>query len=445
MAVGAGVLAPLRSKSASREARAGSSTSPEPVTRKPPQQVQVPSFFLCPITYEIMADPVTLDTGMTYDRASIEEWLENGHNTCPSTNRILLSHNLIPNLTLQRAIRNWCAANRTSSNLETVTKLLDAIDHCTDDMGAFYASAKELYTVAEESGRTRRTMREAGAVVVLTQALTRLDTAVVRTFRDRNWQKGLEYAVATIAMLHPSDEEDKKTLALPGMVTILAALLATGSTTAKINAAKVMYSVLGEDRDARLKTLVGNHWGAMKGLLTLIRDDGLSAKEIRLGLRCLLALSTPMWNRVMAINERAVHSLVELIPRAEKRSVEYVFAILEVLANCAEGREAITKHPFAIPRIVEYLHGISNPATEYAVGTLYSVISLGSNRSVINTALQAGAFTTLLMLLPSDCSQRCKSKARDTLKLLNENYSARPGDDDFSIFIERGTNRQQPI
>lgn len=452
MALGAGLLAAFRSsKSASLKRRAGSSREASEKTN-PAQlaaqvQVSVPEFFLCPITYEIMADPVTLDTGMTYDRASIEEWLENGNNTCPSTNRTLLSHNLIPNVTLQRAIRAWCAENQSSGDVESVSKALDAIAKCSD-VAAFYSAVRELYTAAQESGRTRRTLREEGAIVVLCQALTHLGAVIGPAEKgSSSWCKGLEYAIATIAMLHPSDDEDKQSLAVPGMVTTLASVLAMGSTTAKINAAKVIHAVLSKtpEHDSGLKTLVGNHWGAMKGLLLLIRDDGLSAKETRLGLRCLLALLSTHWNRVVAINERAVHALVELIPRAENRSVELAFANLEVLANCAEGRESITKHPFAIPRIVEFLHGVSIEATERAVGTLFPVISFASNRSVINTALQAGAFTTLLMLMPSECSPRCKSKAREMLKLLNEKYESRPGDDDFSIFIERGMYRPQQL
>lgn len=212
MALGAAVLAAFRSKSWPSTTRSGPSTSPEPEPEpepepRKPEPVPVPSFFLCPITYEIMADPVTLDTGMTYDRASIEEWLEHGHNTCPSTNRILLTPHLIPNLTLHRAIRAWCAANRSSSNVDAVSELLEVISQC-NEVGAFYDCAKEIYTVAEESGRTRRTLRDLGAIGIVTRAVVRLDEIITEK-RSRSWNKGLEYAIATIAMLHPSGEADK--------------------------------------------------------------------------------------------------------------------------------------------------------------------------------------------------------------------------------------------
>jgi hypothetical protein len=45
----------------------------------------VPSFFKCPISLELMRDPVVLCTGQSYKRSSIEPWLEAGNHTCPTT------------------------------------------------------------------------------------------------------------------------------------------------------------------------------------------------------------------------------------------------------------------------------------------------------------------------------------------------------------------------
>ncbi|KAG0593216.1 hypothetical protein KC19_1G312400 [Ceratodon purpureus] len=413
-------------------------------------QVQVPSFFLCPIHLGIMKDPVTLSTGITYDRRSIEKWLDGGHNTCPSTKQILESCDLIPNHTLHRAIQNWRAANpaavKKGVEPEAVQTVLETIEQCTD-ASSYHFSLKQLYVMSEECRRNRKTLKEAGAVPVLVDALTILgstDRVPPSHPVSRHLIKGLEYAVATTALLD-LDDEDRQAMAAPPTFTILCSLLATGSSKAKINAAEVIHFVCGED--ANLKAIVGKYPGAIKGLVTVLKEEKLTAKEIKLGLRCLMSLSLSKKNRVIAIDARAVHALVELIPKAENtRNVEYCCGILEVLANCAEGREAISSHPFAIPRLVASLLGVSNLATEHAVGALLVVIELASNRSVIKTALRAGAFTKLLMILPSDCSQRAKSKARDTLKLLNEvwgTYTSRP-DDDSSIIIERGSVRQRP-
>jgi hypothetical protein len=64
--------------------------------------VVVPSFFKCPISLELMRDPVVLCTRQSYERSSIEPWLEVGNHTCPATVQTLASLELVPNHTL------WC-------------------------------------------------------------------------------------------------------------------------------------------------------------------------------------------------------------------------------------------------------------------------------------------------------------------------------------------------
>ena len=63
------------------------------------------SAYTCPITYDLMRDPVLLgNTGHTYERVAIESWLRN-NNTDPLTNQSLNSSELIPNKALGRAIK----------------------------------------------------------------------------------------------------------------------------------------------------------------------------------------------------------------------------------------------------------------------------------------------------------------------------------------------------
>ena len=67
-----------------------------------------PHLFLCPISMELMEDPVTVSTGVTYDRRSIEQWLFSyGRTTCPATMQPLANLDLTPNHTLMRVISTW--------------------------------------------------------------------------------------------------------------------------------------------------------------------------------------------------------------------------------------------------------------------------------------------------------------------------------------------------
>ncbi|CAJ2670317.1 unnamed protein product [Trifolium pratense] len=75
------------------------------------QSLVVPEVFRCPISLELMKDPVIISTGQTYDGACIKKWLDAGHRTCPITQQIISSLILIPNHALYSLISNWCEAN----------------------------------------------------------------------------------------------------------------------------------------------------------------------------------------------------------------------------------------------------------------------------------------------------------------------------------------------
>lgn len=61
----------------------------------------LPREFFCPITCDVMTDPVVAVDGHTYELDAIQRWFKGGHNTSPMTKEELQSLLLVPN----RAIR----------------------------------------------------------------------------------------------------------------------------------------------------------------------------------------------------------------------------------------------------------------------------------------------------------------------------------------------------
>lgn len=82
--------------------------------------IQIPSYFRCPLSLELMLDPVIVASGQTYERAAIQKWLDHGLVRCPKTGHKLSHKNLIPNYTVKALITNWCNENKVelSSNLD---------------------------------------------------------------------------------------------------------------------------------------------------------------------------------------------------------------------------------------------------------------------------------------------------------------------------------------
>ena len=67
-----------------------------------------PDDFKCPISLELMTDPVTLaGDGMTYERASIERWFAAGKTTSPVTNQQLSNLTYGPSQLVKNMIRAW--------------------------------------------------------------------------------------------------------------------------------------------------------------------------------------------------------------------------------------------------------------------------------------------------------------------------------------------------
>ncbi|NXM78192.1 WSDU1 protein, partial [Serilophus lunatus] len=69
--------------------------------------VPVPDEFLCPITRELMKDPVIAADGYSYEREAVEHWLSSKRRSSPMTNLPLASLALTPNRTLKMAISRW--------------------------------------------------------------------------------------------------------------------------------------------------------------------------------------------------------------------------------------------------------------------------------------------------------------------------------------------------
>lgn len=68
----------------------------------------IPQDFLCPLTGELFEDPVTLETGQTFERSAIRAWFDQGNITCPVTGKDLECLAVpLTNLILKRVIHSW--------------------------------------------------------------------------------------------------------------------------------------------------------------------------------------------------------------------------------------------------------------------------------------------------------------------------------------------------
>ena len=78
------------------------------------EEEDIPDQFVCPISRDVMVDPVITTAGHTYERAAIQEWLSS-HNTDPMAH-IAISRTLTPNIALRQSIERFLARRNNTNN-----------------------------------------------------------------------------------------------------------------------------------------------------------------------------------------------------------------------------------------------------------------------------------------------------------------------------------------
>lgn len=70
--------------------------------------LNAPEDYVCPLTGLVFEDPVTIETGQTYEREAIVQWFNKGNKTCPVTGKTLECHTVpYTNSILKRMIDGW--------------------------------------------------------------------------------------------------------------------------------------------------------------------------------------------------------------------------------------------------------------------------------------------------------------------------------------------------
>ena len=97
----------LSTADAERVVAAMAPSDPVAASPAPPGPGEVPENLCCPISMEIMEQPVLAADGFTYDRHAIEAWLARGKTTSPTTGAPLAHTMLTPNHLVKSMIAEY--------------------------------------------------------------------------------------------------------------------------------------------------------------------------------------------------------------------------------------------------------------------------------------------------------------------------------------------------
>lgn len=143
--------------------------------------------FLCPLTKQVMRDPVTLDSGQTFEREAIEKWLRECTQNrrklvCPVTLRELRSTELSPSIALRHTIEEWQARNE-AAKLDMARRSLSLSSSETDILQAL----KFVQHLCLNNHSNRRVVRDAELIPmivgVLKSSIRRVRCMALETLR----------------------------------------------------------------------------------------------------------------------------------------------------------------------------------------------------------------------------------------------------------------------
>lgn len=382
-----------------------------PKTLHKSQSLIIPYEFLCPITLEIMTDPVIIASGQTYERESIQKWFESNHRTCPKSRQPLPHLSLAPNFALKNLILQWCDNNKfklpkkkddvvessshSTEQNEVITALVEGLS--STQLQVQRKAVKEIRMLSKENPENRIVIANCGGIPPLVQILSYPDSRIQ------------EHAVTALLNLS-IDESNKKLISSFGAIPAIIEVLQRGSNEAMENSAAALFSLSMIDEN---KVTIGLSNG-IPPLVELLQHGTVRGKKD--ALTALFNLSLNQANKVRAIDAGIVSPLLQLITDKSLGMIDEALSIFLLLVLHPEGRHEIGQLSF-VETLVELIREGTPKNKECACSVL---LELGSNSSsLLLAALQYGVYEHLQEIAQSG-TNRAQRKANALLVLISK-------------------------
>ncbi|PRQ42735.1 putative aminoacyltransferase, E1 ubiquitin-activating enzyme [Rosa chinensis] len=423
----------------------GASTPSSDLTRlKSSSELNLPADFRCPISLELMRDPVAVATGQTYDRESIKLWIESGHNTCPKTGQTLAHTNLIPNRALKNLIAMWCREQRipfehaeNKDKVSAVKKNKAALEatrmtasflvnklSLAQSIEAANGVVYELRSLAKTDSDCRACIAEAGAIPLLVRHLG--------SDAGRDHPNLQVNAVTTILNLSILEANKARIMDTDGALNGVIEVLRSGATwEAKGNAAATIFSLSGVQA---YRKKLGRKARVIKALVDLAREGpGFSKRD------AMVAILNLAGERE-AVAKLVECGVVEMTMEVMEGLPEEAVTVLEVVVR-GGGMGAIAAAYGAIRHLGVVLREGSDRARESAAATLVTICRKGGSEMVAELVSVSGIERVIWELMGTG-TVRARRKAASLLRILRRWAAGLEGDqvvEGYSTIVSSST------
>ncbi|KAE8686606.1 E3 ubiquitin-protein ligase PUB23-like [Hibiscus syriacus] len=395
------------------------------------ENIDYPPDFRCPISREIMKEPVTIVTGVSYERKHIDKWFNvYKKKTCPATMQPLDDFDMTPNHTLKRLILAWretlaAAPSSSSSPAQPSVKHGEMVSlfNALDSSPFKVTCLKKIRAIIQLGDDTRSEFVNSGGLEAVVRMLvnqTAVDNCDLDSFQS------FEEALGLLHLL-PLSKEDKafQVLSKSEPMKSVATVLQRGSSEARFHAIIIFRKIaktgfdwnqLVEDRGTDL----------FKSLLELVCDE-ICSKASSYALELLFEiLASSKKSRSKAIEAGAVCVLIELLPDSNRSKCEKMLLLMKLLCECPEGRTALVDHGLGIAVVSKILVQVSYTATKLGVKILCLVSSFQPTERFLEEMLTYGAVKKLVTLLHLEGLCSTKKRVLDMLKLHGNAWRRHP-------------------
>ncbi|KAA0052736.1 hypothetical protein IC582_017949 [Cucumis melo] len=358
-----------------------------------------PDDFKCPISLEIMSDPVILSSGHTFDRSSIQRWLDAGHRTCPITQLPLPQNpSLIPNHALRSLISNFNPVSLSKPFLPhpPPQTLISILISPSSSLDSKLDCLNQLARVSKRDSAVRRRLTESGAVSAVLKCVGSDDPS-------------LQEKALSLLLNLSLDDDNKVGLVAEGAIGLIVAALQARSADCRAVAATMLTSLAVVEVN---KATIGAYPYAVRSLVYLLRNG--NNREQKEAATALYAICSFPGNRLRVVECGAVPILLKIANSGLDRAVE----VLGVLAKCKEGREEMQWFKGCVEILSRVLRNGSPRGVQYALLTLTSLCC--HCERLCAEARREGVLGICMTLIDDD-SEKIRANAANLIHILKGN------------------------
>ncbi|KAA8550565.1 hypothetical protein F0562_002249 [Nyssa sinensis] len=387
-----------------------------PLSLKLQESLAFPEEFRCPLSKELMRDPVIVATGQTYDRPFIQKWLKEGNRTCPRTQQVLSHTILTHNHLIRDMISQWCKSHGI--------QLSDPVQYSNED-GLTQADRDRFLSLLEKMSSTFPDQKEAARELrFLTKRMPSfralfgesLDAIpqLLNPLSQRKCQSDIhpdlqEDLITTLLNLSIHDNNKKFVAETPVVIPLLMDALRSGTIQTRSNAAAALFTLSALDSN---KALIGTS-GALKPLIDLLEEGHpLAMKDVASAIFNLCIIHE---NKARAVSDGAVRVILKKIEN--RMHVDELLAILAMLSSYQKAVEELGELG-AVPCLLSIIRESSCARNKENCIAILHTICFTDRSKWKEIREEENTYGTISQLTQNGTS-RAKRKASGILERLN--------------------------